>query len=424
MDKIKVKSIDEIIYHEKLDNGLDVYMYPKSGFNTVTANFVTLYGSNDYEFIPINHDTFKTYPLGIAHFLEHKIFESEDNINIFDKFEKYGATVNAYTNHDVTCYYFSTLKNVNKCLNLLLDFVQAPYFTDENVEKEKGIINQEISMTGDNVERFLFERMFHNSFVNLPDRNKTIGSIESIGQITKEDLYECYNTFYNPSNMILTIAGDINVNKILEVVKKNQNKKIFKKESKIIRKEYKEPIKVYKKYEIVNKNVSVPRLCLSYKYKIKKLNGLDKYKYSLFLFMLLEMKFSDITSFDKMLIDEKIINSVLYYYSKILDDFVFMSFETDIIDEEKFIYKIEERLKNQTYDENKFNLLKKAYLSSVVRAYDNPSSIASVIFNDIVNYGSFMDCAYNIIKDFSFDEFCKLSKEIDINNKSIIRVEK
>jgi len=423
MNKIKVKSIDEIIYHEKLDNGLEIYIYPKKNFNTITARFVTFYGSNDYEFVPINKKNIKTYPLGIAHFLEHKIFESSDNSNIFEKFEKYGASVNAFTNHEITCYYFSTTKNVGKCLNLLLDFVQSPYFTDENVEKEKGIINQEINMTGDDIGRFVFEKMFYNALVNLPDKNKTIGTKESIDKITKEDLYDNYNAFYNPSNMILTISGDVNVKKIIDLVKNNQAKKEFEKIDKIVKKEYKEPSKVNKEYELIKKKVAIPRLSLCYKFKTDKLSGSEKYTYSLFLFMFLEMKFSDITSFDKMLIDKKIINSVLYYYSKIFEDTVLISFETDIINEKEFNKEVDKKLKDNVYDKSKFELLKKAYLASVVRAYESPSSIAAIIHHDISTYGKFIDNAYDLIRDFSYEKFLSMISTIDLNNKSIIRIE-
>ena len=135
MDKIIMTNLDEEIYHETLFNGLNVYIYKKENFLKKGAYFLTKYGSSTNEFVPINESKMVSFPKGIAHFLEHKLFESSDNEKTFEKFEKYGADVNAYTNHDVTNYYFSCVDNFDSCLEELINFVQAPYFTDENVEK-------------------------------------------------------------------------------------------------------------------------------------------------------------------------------------------------------------------------------------------------------------------------------------------------
>ena len=233
MNKIIMTGVDEEIYNEKLDNGLNIYIYKKEGFLKKGAYFVTKYGSAINDFKPIKEDKIRSFPKGIAHFLEHKLFESEDNEKVFDKFKKYGANVNAYTNHFVTNYYFSTNDNFYECLNELVNFVQSPYFTDENVEKEKGIINQEINMTNDDVERFMFEEVFNLALVKNPNKYRTIGDKKNVSKITKEDLYKCYNTFYHPSNMILVIYGDVDVEKTISIVRENQKLKTFNKKEKI-----------------------------------------------------------------------------------------------------------------------------------------------------------------------------------------------
>ena len=196
MEKIKIKVVDEIIYHEVLDNGLNVYIYKKEGMQKKSVYFQTKYGSLNNEFIPAGSKNMKSFPLGIAHFLEHKLFESDDNSNIFELFEKNGAYVNASTSHDYTVYFFSCTNHFYDNLELLIKMVLSPYFTDENVEKEKGIIGQELDMYSNDPNQAIFERLFYNSIINSPLKYDIGGTKEEVNKITKEDLYECYNTFY------------------------------------------------------------------------------------------------------------------------------------------------------------------------------------------------------------------------------------
>lgn len=424
MDKIIINSLDEIIHHETLENGLEVYFYKKEGFNKKTAHFVTKYGSNNYEFVPIGQTDMKEYPKGIAHFLEHKLFESSDNENTFLKFQKYGATVNAYTNHYETCYYFSCFDNFNDCLELLLDFVQTPYFTDENTEKEKGIIEQEIDMTNDRIDYLLYVKQLENTLKNNPNRNTTIGDKENIRKITKEDLYECYNTFYHPSNMVLVISGDINIDETMSLIKENQNKKTFAKESSIKLPTYKEEEKVVKEYEHIVKNVTSNRLSICYKMLFPKLDRKKLYSLNLFLSIFVDMMFGATTDFEKKLIDKKIIKSNFSYEYMFFDDIVLLLFEADVLDNEKFINVLDEYLKNNKCNKKIFNLTKKAFLASMVRSFDTPSYIARKIYSDIVKYNEFTYYSYDVINNYRFDEFKEQLKKLKFDNKSILYVTK
>lgn len=211
-----INYIEENIYIEEI-NGLKIYMMPKKGFSKSIAQISTKYGSNDIKF-SINNAEFKEYPLGIAHFLEHKLFEQEKG-NIFEKFTALGSSPNAYTNYSETSYYFSSTSDFYENLKLLLEFVYNPYFTDENVEKEKGIIEQEIRMYEDNPGSKVYYNAVRCMYKNYPIVNDIAGTVESIKKITKELLYECYNAFYTPSNMQLVIVGDIDVDKTIEVLR-------------------------------------------------------------------------------------------------------------------------------------------------------------------------------------------------------------
>lgn len=217
------KALKEKLLFKEMNSGLKVYFIPKEGYTKQYAVFATSYGSIDNVFTPIGEKETIEVPEGIAHFLEHKLFE-EPEYNIFDKFSKLGADVNAYTNFNRTAYLFESTENFYENLELLINFVQNPYFTDENVEKEKGIIGQEINMYKDNAGWRVYFNCLGAMYKEHPVKIDIAGTVESIQDINKELLYKSYNTFYNPTNMVLFVVGDLSFNDILEVVDKAERK--------------------------------------------------------------------------------------------------------------------------------------------------------------------------------------------------------
>ena len=212
--------VKEKIYTEKLENGLTVMILPKKDTLKKYVIWGTNYGSNDSKFIVPGEEQETAVPDGIAHFLEHKLFEQKNGTNSLDTLSALGVNANAYTTNDHTAYLFECTDNFYPALDEFMDYVQNPYFTDENVEKEKGIIGQEIMMYDDHP----FWRVYMNTmdclYHNNPIKIDIAGTIESIAEIDKEVLYKCYNTFYNPSNMLLFVAGDFVPEEILEEIKK------------------------------------------------------------------------------------------------------------------------------------------------------------------------------------------------------------
>lgn len=422
MDKIIMSRLDEEVYHETLENGLEVYLYKKEGFVKKGAFFVTKYGSSCNDFKPIGEDEIVSFPKGIAHFLEHKLFESEDNEKVFEKFKKNGAYVNAYTNHFITNYYFSTSSNFGECLIELLNFVQSPYFTDENVEKEKGIINQEINMTDDSTERYMYEKMFDMVLMVNPNKYKTIGDKENVSKITKEDLYRCYNTFYHPSNMILVIYGDVDVKNTFNLVRRNQASKKFEKKEAIEIKEFTEDEKVCINYLEEKRNVSMPRISICYKFKEKKRTGEDRFKRNLFYNILLDMKFGGTSSFEKDLIKKKIIKTELSWTYSYFDDVMLVMFESDVLDKDKLINLIDEKFKEDNFNEEIFELDRKALLTSMVKCFENPGAFANVILNSVTRNGKLINNAYDIYEEYNFKEFKEGFKNLNFDNKSVLYV--
>ncbi|MFJ7933203.1 EF-P 5-aminopentanol modification-associated protein YfmH [Sporosarcina sp. NPDC096371] len=226
MKKIEFDNLQETLYNEKLSNGLDVYILPKRGFSKTFVTFTTKYGSVDRTFIPRGKKEEVTVPDGIAHFLEHKLFEKEDG-DVFQKFSVNGASANAFTSFTRTAYLFSATDKLYDNTEILLDFVQEPYFTEKTVDKEKGIIAQEITMYDDEPDWRLYFGTIENMYHEHPVKIDIAGTVESIQDITAEHLYECYETFYHPSNMVLFVVGSVDPDEMMTFIKKNQDAKTF-----------------------------------------------------------------------------------------------------------------------------------------------------------------------------------------------------
>jgi len=225
MPALEYPRLEETLHHERLDNGLDVFVLPKPGFTKTFAVLATRFGSADNRFRLADGREFAV-PDGLAHFLEHKMFEEPDG-DVFARFAANGASANAYTGFDQTVYLFSATRNVDRCLDILLDFVQSPYFTDANVEKEKGIIIQEIHMYRDNPDWRVYFGLLEALYHRHPVRIDIAGTPESVSSITKELLYECHRMFYHPSNMHLFVVGGVDPERTLETVRANQARKRF-----------------------------------------------------------------------------------------------------------------------------------------------------------------------------------------------------
>jgi len=214
MESKVYSQIGESVYSGKLANGLPVFIVPKQGFHKYYAFFATDYGSADRRFKVGGNWT--DTPLGVAHFLEHKMFDTEDG-NALTILSENGASPNAFTSTDVTAYHFECSDKFQENLKTLLSFVSTPHFTPESVEKEQGIIGQEILMVEDDPDYCLYYGLMKLLFHHNPLRDPVVGTADSIAQISTETLYECHKAFYNPSNMALCVVGDINPNEIIDI---------------------------------------------------------------------------------------------------------------------------------------------------------------------------------------------------------------
>lgn len=312
MNKVTFDQLQETLYHEELPNGLNVYILPKQGFNKTFATFTTKYGSIDNHFVPLGKEEAVQVPDGIAHFLEHKLFEDEDG-DVFQLFSKQGASANAFTSFTRTAYLFSSTMNIRENLETLLNFVQKPYFTDESVEKEKGIIEQEIKMYDDNPDWQNYFGLIRTMYKTHPVKIDIAGTVESIYKITSDMLYTCYETFYHPSNMVFFVVGNIDPIETMEIIKENQGKKQFAEPIDIQRFFDTEQKEVNEKELILPMNVNTGKCLIGFKDRNTDLQGEDLLKHELSIQLLLEMMFGQSSENYQKLYEEGLIDDTFSF---------------------------------------------------------------------------------------------------------------
>jgi predicted Zn-dependent peptidase len=389
MEKISFDQLQEELFHEKLPNGLNVYILPKKGFNKTYATFTTKYGSVDNHFVPLGKEEFIKVPDGIAHFLEHKLFEKEDG-DVFQQFSRQGASANAFTSFTRTAYLFSSTTDVERNLETLIDFVQDPYFSDKTVEKEKGIIGQEITMYDDNPDWRLYFGLIQNLYQNHPVKIDIAGTIESISHINKELLYECYNTFYHPSNMLLFIVGPIDPATIMNQVRENQAKKEYKDQPEIKRKFDSEPVQAAEKKQVMEMNVQTSKCLVGIKALHVDQTGKEMLKTELTMNVLLDLLFSKSSENYNQLYSAGLIDETFSYDYTQEQGFGFAMVGGDTGEPDQLAEKLQNILLNvlgTTFTEEQLERTKKKKIGAFLRAINSPEYIANQFtryaFNDM-----------------------------------------
>ncbi|MDE1548955.1 EF-P 5-aminopentanol modification-associated protein YfmH [Jeotgalibaca caeni] len=380
MHKVDYPQLDEVVYYETLDNGLQVVLIPKNDFAKTYGIMTTNFGSIDNHFVPMHENEAIIVPDGVAHFLEHKLFEGEER-DAFEDFAELGSSANAFTSFTRTSYLFSATSKVAENVQTLLDFVQSPHFTAEGTEKEKGIIAQEINMYEDQPDWRQFYGLLKNLYPTHPLSIDIAGTVASIQEITPEILQTCYDTFYHPSNMNVVVIGNFNPDEMIEVIKENQNKKEFPKEEHVIRLLPAENIEDIVPYAEMEMDVKRSKVSLGVKgiATVPEGNDVDLayLKGSLFMELLFgrgSENFIDL--YDAGLIDD----SFSYSYS-IDRSFHFMSVETDTDEPKKVDEALKRILLNWKTDagvtKENFELLKRAFIGEQLQAFNSLEYISN-----------------------------------------------
>lgn len=406
MNKLSYDHIEEVVYKEKLSNGLSVYLLPKPEMAKTYGIFTTDYGSIDQTFEPINETERVTVPEGVAHFLEHKMFENKGG-DVFADFGEQGASANAYTSFTKTAYLFAATNHIEKNVVTLLDFVQHPYFTEESVEKEKGIIAQEIEMYNDEPDWQSFTGTLRALFHHHPVKIDIPGTVDSIHTITKDDLYTCYNTFYHPENMTLFIAGNLDVQHMMDVVQRNQASKDFDKMTDIKRSYPQEPDSVAEKEKKITMPVSVPKCTVGIKESSSEHTGDDFLKKDLLQSMIVDFYFSKGGAFYQQLYDEQLIDASFYFETNLEKNFGYTFIGGNTNEPDLFADKVHELLQSTNYAAfsiEEIDRMKKKKIGQLLRAMNSLEFMANkYIHYDTVGVDLFSVIPF--IQSLTVDDF-------------------
>jgi len=380
MDKTVLTSIQtgDSCNYIKHPSGLEIYICEMEGFSTVEALFGTKYGSIDTMFKTSADAEYTTVPEGIAHFLEHKLFENED-CDVFELYAKTGASANAYTSFDKTCYLFSCSRNYLASLEVLLSFVQNPYFTKESVDKEQGIIGQEINMCNDNPGWRVFFNMLRNMYSVHPVRIDIAGTVESIAEIDADLLYKCYNTFYNLNNMVLVLAGNVDTDEILELCNRCLKPCEDKGLETVIPDE---PDEIVAKEVTEKLPVGTPMFNIGYKCRPKE--GYEDLKAEMEAFVAASVVTDAASPFHKRLLEGGLINSTFTNEVFNGSGYFALIFSGESSDPHKVRDEITaefERVKTEGIDREQFERIKKSTYGSLVRELNNVEAVANLLIN-------------------------------------------
>ncbi|MDP4163223.1 MAG: pitrilysin family protein [Bacillota bacterium] len=414
MENLMFEQLQEELYFEKMSNGLHVYILPKKGFNKTYATFTTKYGSVDNTFVPLGKEEFVKVPDGIAHFLEHKLFEKEDG-DVFQQFSRQGASANAFTSFTRTAYLFSSTSSVEKNLETLIDFVQDPYFTEKTVEKEKGIIGQEITMYDDNPDWRLYFGLIQNLYKNHPVKIDIAGTIESISHITKDWLYECYHTFYHPSNMLLFIVGPVDPKAIMDLVRENQAKKEYSDQPEIKRKFEEEPESAAVKKQVLKMNVQTSKTLLGIKALHVDQSGTELLKNELTMNVFLDLLFGKSSVNYEKLYGEGLIDETFSYDYTQEQGFGFAMVGGDTREPDKLAETLQEMLmtakSGSAFTEEQLERAIKKKIGSFLRAVNSPEYIANQFTRYAFNDMKLFDVVPTL-EQITLNDIANLAKEV------------
>ncbi len=386
------KKLGEKYYYTKHSSGLDIYLFPKS-FTTTYAVFATKYGSIDRVFRVAGEDKDTIIPDGLAHFMEHKLFENEDGTDTFSRYAKFGGSANAYTSFEKTAYLFYATDNVKENLEVLLDFVRHPYFTKETVDKEQGIIGQEIKMYDDLPSWRVYFNMLSALYQNHPVKIDIAGTVESIAEITPEILHKTYKCFYNLSNMVLCISGNMEMEDVLEVADKILTTKD--EEIEIERKYPYEPDEIAEEKIVCPLDVAIPLYNIGLKLK-HPATPEGKYKFFVENNVLLTLLFDESSDFYGKLYDEGLINGKFGANYEAFRDIAMVTIGGSGEEPERVFEEIKKEIearKENFFTEEEFERAKKALYAAQLSCFDGTEQIVSTFLSLIFEGMDLLDLA-------------------------------
>ena len=414
--EIRNELLKDSYYEIDHSSGFKIFVYPKENYSSTYAVFGTKYGSIDTCFKKEGEEDFTEVPEGIAHFLEHKLFESEE-LDAFARYAKTGASANAYTSFDKTCYLFQCNGNFAESLEILLDFVSNPYFTEQTVQKEQGIIGQEIRMYEDEPGWESLFVLLRAMYDNHPVRIDIAGTVESISHITADLLYECYDTFYNPANMALAVAGNVTVEQVLGIA----DKMLKPKESKKVERKFQiEPESVVEKYAERHLSVAMPIFAIGFKENVKTPER--TLKESMESGILLDIIAGPTSSLYEELLKDNLINTTFdteYFEGYGYSAHIFNGESKDPQAVRERINAEVIRVMNEGVDREAFQRIKKKHYGSLIMDFDNIDSISNSMISAYFNNEGLYDQLKLLESITAEDVDNRLKNAFNIENSSM-----
>lgn len=409
----KSEFLDEKYTYIKHKSGLSIYVFPKDRI-TSCAILATEYGSVDNCFYDNKEKKYIKVPEGIAHFLEHKMFDNEDGTNVDDAFSELGADPNAYTSWEETGYFFTCSDNFYQSLDLLIGFVMNPYFTESSIEKEQGIIGQEIAMDDDDPYSRCYMNMVAGLYERNPVRLNVVGSEESISKINAELLYKCHRTFYNPANMVLIVCGKVDLDKVLDTVDNNVSGIEGRSADSVIRKYPGERKRAFQSRVSCRMHIERPMFCIGFKDSNAPSDNISRRRRQIIAELVMGVIFSNSGELYSDLFKRGIMTTPFNYGEEYGKTYSFCYAGGECDDPELLMGEITskiEKIRRHGLNAADFERRRKMTFASDIKIYDSTWDIANALFdNAFWSVDIFSDS--KTVEEITLDEANSYVKEI------------
>lgn len=420
MKKIKLENTNEVLYYDKLDNGLEVYMLPNNNVNKFYLTLNTRFGSINTKFKYDNKEY--DMPKGIAHYLEHLSFNME-NGSVFDHYSKIGSSINAFTTYDITSYNVTSNNRFKENLEYLLEYVYTPYFTKELFQSEKGVIEEEVKMYKDDPGMTIVNGTLNNVFVNDERKYLVGGTVKDVKSIKLEDVITCYNAYYNPKNMFLIITGNFNPNEALAITSEQMNKLNINNDFNVKDIYPKEPEKVNKKEEIIKMNVDKPKVSIGIKLPKNNFKNLklDNYLLKIYISSILDINFGNTSLLLEELQKGSIVDDLDYTVIESNDYFIVLILSSTYYPE-YFKDKIIEKFNSLNIEDSDLKRVAKVNISNYILLFDSVVAVNNYIMDEVMDNNEVNTGFMNTMRNLNIDTCKKILTKLNNYDYTICKI--
>ena len=420
MKKIKLENTNEVLYYDKLDNGLEVYMLPNNNVNKFYLTLNTRFGSINTKFKYDNKEY--DMPKGIAHYLEHLSFNME-NGSVFDHYSKIGSSINAFTTYDITSYNVTSNNRFKENLEYLLEYVYTPYFTKELFQSEKGVIEEEVKMYKDDPGMTIVNGTLNNVFVNDERKYLVGGTVKDVKSIKLEDVITCYDAYYNPKNMFLIITGNFNPNEALAITSEQMNKLNINNDFNVKDIYPKEPEKVNKKEEIIKMNVDKPKVSIGIKLPKNNFKSLkvDNYLLKIYISSILDINFGNTSLLLEELQKGSIVDDLDYTVIESNDYFIVLILSSTYYPE-YFKDKVIEKFNSLNIEDSDLKRVAKVNISNYILLFDSAVAVNNYIMDEVMDNNEVNTGFINIMRNLNIDTCKKVLTKLNNYDYTICKI--